>query len=111
MKWKDMDGQERYRVIEMVRKGQVPLKEICETFSVSRQTLYRAMEKLDEVSIQALHPQKAGRKGKSEQQQKLSELSTEKSELQKELSHWKTDYAGNGDADSFRIQTAFIYKF
>jgi len=28
-----------------------------------------------------------------------------------ELSHWKTDYAGNGDADSFRIQTAFIYKF
>ncbi|MHC4628965.1 MAG: DcaP family trimeric outer membrane transporter [Planctomycetota bacterium] len=28
-----------------------------------------------------------------------------------ELAHWKTDYAGNGDADSFRIQTAFIYKF
>jgi hypothetical protein len=28
-----------------------------------------------------------------------------------ELSHWKTDYAGNGDADSLRIQTAFIYKF
>ncbi|MHC4367526.1 MAG: hypothetical protein ACYSW8_07910, partial [Planctomycetota bacterium] len=28
-----------------------------------------------------------------------------------ELSHWKTDYAGPGDADSFRIQTAFIYKF
>ncbi len=28
-----------------------------------------------------------------------------------ELSHWKTDYAGNGDADSVRFQTAFIYKF
>ena len=28
-----------------------------------------------------------------------------------ELSHWKTEYAGRGDADSFRIQTAFIYKF
>jgi len=28
-----------------------------------------------------------------------------------ELSHWKTDYAGSGDADSVRIQTAFIYKF
>jgi hypothetical protein len=28
-----------------------------------------------------------------------------------ELSHWKTDYAGSGDADSFRIQTALIYKF
>ncbi|MHC4120547.1 MAG: DcaP family trimeric outer membrane transporter [Planctomycetota bacterium] len=28
-----------------------------------------------------------------------------------ELSHWRTNYAGPGDADSFRIQTAFIYKF
>ena len=28
-----------------------------------------------------------------------------------ELSHWKTDYAGNGDADSVRFQTALIYKF
>ncbi len=28
-----------------------------------------------------------------------------------ELSHWRTDYAGNGDADSVRFQTAFIYKF
>ncbi len=28
-----------------------------------------------------------------------------------ELSHWKTDYAGNGDADSIRFQTAFVYKF
>ncbi len=28
-----------------------------------------------------------------------------------ELSHWKTDYAGAGDADSVRIQTALIYKF
>jgi transposase-like protein len=92
MKWKDMDGQERYRVVEMARKGQVPIKEICETFSVSRQTLYRAMEKADEVSIQALRPQKAGRKGKSEQQQALSTLTSEKSELEKELMHWKTKY-------------------
>lgn len=28
-----------------------------------------------------------------------------------EVSHWKTDYAGNGDAESVRFQTAFIYKF
>ncbi|MHC4343024.1 MAG: hypothetical protein ACYSX0_22770 [Planctomycetota bacterium] len=76
----------------MVRKAQVPLKEICETFSVSRQTLHRAMEKLDEISIQALKPQKAGRKGKSEEQKMVSELATRKSELEKELSHWKTKY-------------------
>lgn len=28
-----------------------------------------------------------------------------------ELSHWRTEYAGNGDADSLRFQTALIYKF
>ena len=28
-----------------------------------------------------------------------------------ELSHWKTEYRGSGDADSLRIQTALIYKF
>jgi len=28
-----------------------------------------------------------------------------------ELSHWRTEYRGSGDADSLRAQTALIYKF
>lgn len=28
-----------------------------------------------------------------------------------ELSHWRTEYSGAGDADSFRAQTSFIYSF
>lgn len=28
-----------------------------------------------------------------------------------ELSHWRTDYRGDGDADDFRVQAAFKYKF
>jgi len=28
-----------------------------------------------------------------------------------ELSHWKTEYDGPGDADNLRLQTALIYKF
>ncbi len=28
-----------------------------------------------------------------------------------ELSHWRTDYKGDGDADSLRAQTSFIYSF
>ena len=28
-----------------------------------------------------------------------------------ELSHWRTDYKGPGDAESVRAQTSFIYKF
>jgi len=28
-----------------------------------------------------------------------------------ELSHWRTQYRGSGDADSLRAQTSLIYKF
>jgi len=28
-----------------------------------------------------------------------------------EISHWRTEYRGPGDADSLRLQTALIYKF
>jgi hypothetical protein len=28
-----------------------------------------------------------------------------------ELSHWHTEYQGEGGADSLRAQTSFIYKF
>lgn len=28
-----------------------------------------------------------------------------------ELSHWRTEYKGSGDADSLRAQTSFIYRF
>ena len=28
-----------------------------------------------------------------------------------ELSHWRTDYRGDGDADNVRFQTSLIYKF
>ena len=35
MKWKDLGGEERYRVLELARKGEMSLKQICETFGVS----------------------------------------------------------------------------
>jgi len=92
MKWKELSGEERYRVVEMARKGEVPQKEICETFGVSRQTLYRAMHKADEASAEALEPQLPGRKAKSQDEEAMAELSGQVDELQKDLEHWKTKY-------------------
>ena len=40
--WKSLSGEERYRIVELARKGQVAISELCKTFGVSRQTLYRA---------------------------------------------------------------------
>jgi ParB-like chromosome segregation protein Spo0J len=92
MKWKDLGGQERYRVLELARKGQMPVKQICETFGVSRQVLSRAMEKADRASVEALEPKKPGKKPKGHQEVEIRELSTEKANLEKELEHWKQKY-------------------
>jgi transposase-like protein len=92
MKWKDLGGEERYRVLELVRKGEVSIKEICQTFGVSRQVLSRAMEKADRASVEALEPQKPGKKPKGRQQVEIEELSSKKAGLERELEHWKQKY-------------------
>jgi transposase len=92
MKWKDLGGEERYRVVEMVRKGEVSVKEICETFGVTRQALSRAVEKADQAAVEALEPKKRGRKPKTLEEAEVIELAKRKSSLESELEHWKTKY-------------------
>lgn len=92
MNWKKMTSEERYRVVEMARKGEKSLTDICETFGVKRQTLTRAMESAEQAAIQALEPKKPGRKGKSEEEKRIMELSKQQSSLEKEVEHWKTRY-------------------
>jgi transposase-like protein len=92
MDWKSMTGEERYRVVEMARKGEKSKKEICETFGISRQTLNRAVEKVEQVAMEALKPKPPGRKGKSEEEKKIMELSKTQSSLEKDVKHWKTRY-------------------
>ena len=92
MQWKDMTGEERYRVVEMARKGERPIKEICRTFGVSRQALSKAMEKVSRAAVEALEPKKPGRKAKTEQDQEISILSKRGTSLEKEMNNWKTRY-------------------
>ena len=92
MKWKDMTGPERYQVVEMARKQERPLVEICRSFDVSRQVLNKAMEKASEAAIAALEPKSPGRKGRSEEEIRIGELEKETTGLQKKVDHWKTRY-------------------
>lgn len=92
MKWKDLGGEERYRVLELARKGEMSLKQICETFGVSRQVLNRAMEKADRASVEALEPQKPGKKPKAPQAVEIEQLTATKTDLEKDLEHWKQKY-------------------
>jgi transposase-like protein len=92
MKWKDLSGEERYRVVQMARKGEVPVGELCRTFGVSRQTLKTAMEKVDLAAMEALEPKSPGRKGKSKEQAQAEAMREEKDTLEKELDRWKQKY-------------------
>ena len=92
MKWKDLSGEERYRIVEMARKREVPIKQLCRTFGVSRQTLNVAMEKVDRAAMEALEPKKAGRKGRSKEQIDITNLTGQKESLEKDLDHWKQKY-------------------
>jgi transposase-like protein len=92
MQWKDLSGEERYRVVQMARKGEVPVQELCETFGVSRQTLSEAMERVDRAAMAELEPKPPGRKGPSPEEAALTMAKQEKTSLEKELEHWKMKY-------------------
>ena len=90
--WKELSGQERYRVVMLARKGEVEVRELCKSFGVSRQTLYRAMEAADQAAMAALGPKKRGRKPTPVSEVRAKELTASNASLQRELEHWKTKY-------------------
>lgn len=92
LKWKELSGQERYRVVMLARKGEVSVRELCKTFGVSRQTLYRAMEAADQAAMEALEPKKRGRRPTPVSEVEAKELTASNVNLKKELDHWKTKY-------------------
>jgi transposase-like protein len=92
LKWKELSGQERYRVVMLARRGEVSVGELCKTFGVSRQTLYRAMEAVDQAATEALEPKKRGRRPTPVSEVEAKKLSASNASLQKELDHWKTKY-------------------
>ena len=92
MKWQELSGEERYRAVELARKGEIPIRELCRTFGVSRQTLYRAMEAADQASMAALEPKRRGRKPRPQSEVQREELEQEKADLQKEVARWRQKY-------------------
>jgi len=92
VKWKELSGRERYGVVEMARKGELAVSEVCKTFGISRQTLHRAMREADRASAEALDPKRRGRKPPILSEVRASELEASQAELHKELEHWKTKY-------------------
>ena len=89
LKWRDLDGQQKYEVVELARKQGVQVKELCQAFGVSRQTLYRAMEVADKASIEALSPKPKGRPPVPLPQKDIQALRARNKELEQDLKRQK----------------------
>ncbi len=89
LKWKDLDGQQKYEVVELARKQGMQVKELCQAFGVSRQTLYRAMETADKAAIEALSPKPKGRPPVPLTQKEIMTLRTRNKELEQDLKRQK----------------------
>ena len=91
MKWKDLNGEARYRVVQMVREGKVSIKALCRSFGVSRQSLRTAVDKADQAAMEALTPKSPGRKSKSKEQ---AEVEAMKGPLEAEVRN-RHDFRGH----------------
>ena len=92
VRWQEMTGKEKSRGVEMARRGEKPGTEICETFGVSRSVLYKAMEKAESAAMSVLEPKTPGRKPKSEEAMRITELSKKNASLEDEKNQWKSRY-------------------
>ena len=89
LKWKDLDGEQKYEVVELVRRQEVSVTELCATFGVSRQTLYRAVETADRASMKALAPKPKGRPPVPATQKEIQALRKRNKELEQDLKKQK----------------------
>lgn len=92
LRWQDLDGEQRYRAIELLRSGKVEVRQLCRTFGVSRQTLYRAAEAADRASVEALTPKRRGRKPQPRSQKQVQDLERQAKALQKDLERMSQKY-------------------
>ena len=92
VRWQDLDGQERYQVIDLMRRGKVEIKQLCRSLGVSRQTLHRAAAAADKASIEVLTRKPGGRKRQPASETQLKELQTEKKKLEKQLHRMSQKY-------------------
>ena len=89
LKWKALDGQQKYEIVELARKQGTQVQEVCKTFGISRQTLYRAMEAADTAAIEALSPKPKGRPPVPASQKEIETLQSRNKKLEQDLKQQK----------------------
>ena len=89
LKWRDLDGRQKYEVVELARRRGIAIKELCRTFGISRQTLYRAMDAADKAAIEALSPKPKGRPPVAPSRKEIQDLEQRNKALEQDLKQQK----------------------
>ena len=74
IRWQDLAGPERLKLIEQLWQGRMTKSELCRTLHMSRQVLHRATVAAQEAAQEALEPKRPGRKTPTEDQARITEL-------------------------------------
>jgi len=85
LKWKNLNGQQKYQVVELARKKETLKTELCQTFGISRQTLYRAMDTADTAATEALSPKPKGRPRTPPMEKEIQNFQVQIKELEASL--------------------------
>ena len=89
LKWKDLDGGQKYKVVELAKKPETSVTDLCRTFGVSRQTLYRAMDLTDKAATAALTAKRKGRPPTPVVEKDLQVLHVRNKQLESDLKQEK----------------------
>ena len=89
LKWKDLDGAQKYKVVELAKKPETSVTDLCRTFGVSRQTLYRAMDLTDKAATAALTAKRKGRPPIPVMEKDLQVLHVRNKQLESDLKQEK----------------------
>ncbi len=92
VKWQDLAGPERLKLIEQLWQSRMTKSELCRTFHMSRQVLHRAMVAAQEAAQEALEPKRPGRKTPTEEQARIAELEAAMAVKDRELKRAQQRY-------------------
>ena len=85
LEWKNLDGQQKYEIVELARKPETSVTDLCKTFQISRKTLYRAMDIADAAAAAALTAKPKGRPPNPVMQKEVKDLHVRNRKLESDL--------------------------
>ena len=91
-RWRDLTGAEKWEVILESQRDRVRMRDLCESFGMTRQTLHRCKAAAERAAKSALEPRSPGRKPRPESEKQTEALREELEATRNELDLMRQRY-------------------